>query len=97
MMPVNWWATMNLLLTGYESPATGEWVPGIRPRPGGSSSAACVALRTVKREGVKLPTSDIARTGRASFRTIRCACSAFTIAPLTRLTDLIVRETEVST
>lgn len=31
MMPVNWWATMNLLLTGYESPSTGEWVPGIRP------------------------------------------------------------------
>ena len=31
MMPVNWWATMNLLLTGYESPATGEWVPGIHP------------------------------------------------------------------
>jgi peptide/nickel transport system substrate-binding protein len=31
MMPVNWWATMNLLLTGYESPETGEWVPGIHP------------------------------------------------------------------
>ncbi len=30
MMPVNWWATMNLLLTGYESVETGEWVPGIR-------------------------------------------------------------------
>lgn len=30
MMPVNWWATMNLLLTGYESPETGEWVPGIQ-------------------------------------------------------------------
>jgi len=29
MMPVNWWATMNLLLTGYESTTTGEWVPGI--------------------------------------------------------------------
>ncbi len=29
MMPVNWWATMNLLLTGYPSPKTGEWVPGI--------------------------------------------------------------------
>ncbi len=26
MMPVNWWATMNLLLTGYPSPSTGEWV-----------------------------------------------------------------------
>ena len=31
MMPVNWWATMNFLLTGYPSPATGEWVPGITP------------------------------------------------------------------
>ena len=31
MMPVNWWATMNLLITGYESPETGEWVPGIQP------------------------------------------------------------------
>ena len=31
MMPVNWWATMNLLLTGYKSPKTGEWVPGIQP------------------------------------------------------------------
>ncbi len=31
MMPVNWWATMNLLLTGYESQETGEWVPGIQP------------------------------------------------------------------
>jgi len=31
MMPVNWWATMNLLLTGYESPDTGEWVEGIHP------------------------------------------------------------------
>ena len=30
MMPVNWWATMNLLLTGYESPSTGEWVDGIQ-------------------------------------------------------------------
>jgi peptide/nickel transport system substrate-binding protein len=29
MMPVNWWGTMNLLLTGYESPDTGEWIPGI--------------------------------------------------------------------
>lgn len=28
MMPVNWWATMNLLLTGYPG-ADGEWVPGI--------------------------------------------------------------------
>ena len=31
MMLVNRWATMNLLLTGYKSPATGEWVPGIQP------------------------------------------------------------------
>jgi peptide/nickel transport system substrate-binding protein len=31
MMPVNWWATMNLLLTGYEDPATGEWIEGIHP------------------------------------------------------------------
>jgi len=29
MMPVNWWATMNLLLTGYQDTETGEWVPGI--------------------------------------------------------------------
>ncbi len=31
MMPVTWWATMNLLLTGYESPTTGEWIDGIQP------------------------------------------------------------------
>lgn len=29
MMPVNWWATMNLLLTGYEDSESGEWIPGI--------------------------------------------------------------------
>ncbi|MEZ4732989.1 MAG: ABC transporter substrate-binding protein [Caldilineaceae bacterium] len=30
MMPVNWWATMNLLLTGYPDQETGEWIPGIQ-------------------------------------------------------------------
>lgn len=30
MMPVNWWATMNLLLTGYPGP-DGEWIEGIHP------------------------------------------------------------------
>jgi peptide/nickel transport system substrate-binding protein len=30
-MPVSWWATFNLVLNGYPSPSTGEWVPGIRP------------------------------------------------------------------
>jgi peptide/nickel transport system substrate-binding protein len=29
-MPVSWWATFNLLLTGYPN-ATGGWVPGIKP------------------------------------------------------------------
>ncbi|GAI05624.1 unnamed protein product, partial [marine sediment metagenome] len=29
-MPVNWWATFNLVITGYPSPETGEWVGGIR-------------------------------------------------------------------
>lgn len=29
-MPVSWWATFNLVLVGYESPETGEWVGGIR-------------------------------------------------------------------
>ncbi|MEX1018856.1 MAG: ABC transporter substrate-binding protein [Litorilinea sp.] len=28
-MPVSWWATFNLVLVGYESPETGEWVGGI--------------------------------------------------------------------
>ncbi len=30
-MPVSWWATFELVVTGYPSPATGEWVGGIRP------------------------------------------------------------------
>ena len=30
-MPVSWWATFNLVLNGYPSPETGEWVGGIRP------------------------------------------------------------------
>ncbi|MHC2995640.1 MAG: ABC transporter substrate-binding protein [Candidatus Atribacteria bacterium] len=29
-MPVNWWATFNLVISGYPSPKTGEWVGGIR-------------------------------------------------------------------
>jgi peptide/nickel transport system substrate-binding protein len=29
-MPVSWWATFNLVLNGYESPDTGEWVGGVR-------------------------------------------------------------------
>jgi peptide/nickel transport system substrate-binding protein len=29
-MPVSWWATFNLVLTGYPN-QTGGWVPGIRP------------------------------------------------------------------
>jgi len=28
-MPVNWWGTWNLVVNGYPSPATGEWVGGI--------------------------------------------------------------------
>lgn len=31
-MPVSWWATFNLVINGYLSPKTGEWVGGIRPR-----------------------------------------------------------------
>jgi len=31
MMPVNWWATMNLLLTGYPTPDGSGWVEGIHP------------------------------------------------------------------
>ena len=31
-MPVNWWATFNLVINGYKSTITGEWVGGIRPR-----------------------------------------------------------------
>lgn len=30
-MPVSWWATFNLVINGYPSPDTGEWVGGIRP------------------------------------------------------------------
>ncbi|MGQ9632086.1 MAG: ABC transporter substrate-binding protein [bacterium] len=30
-MPVSWWATWNLVINGYPSPKTGEWVGGIRP------------------------------------------------------------------
>ncbi|MEE8163768.1 MAG: ABC transporter substrate-binding protein [Anaerolineae bacterium] len=30
-MPVSWWATWNLVVNGYPSPTTGEWVGGIRP------------------------------------------------------------------
>ena len=30
-MPVSWWATFNLVITGYPDPETGEWVGGIRP------------------------------------------------------------------
>jgi len=33
-MPVSWWATFNLVITGYPSPETGEWVGGIRPAGG---------------------------------------------------------------
>jgi peptide/nickel transport system substrate-binding protein len=29
-MPVSWWATFNLVINGYPSPETGEWVGGIR-------------------------------------------------------------------
>jgi peptide/nickel transport system substrate-binding protein len=30
-MPVSWWATFNLVINGYPSPETGEWVGGIHP------------------------------------------------------------------
>jgi len=30
-MPVSWWATFNLVINGYPSPETGEWVGGIKP------------------------------------------------------------------
>ncbi|MBE9502383.1 MAG: ABC transporter substrate-binding protein [Chloroflexi bacterium] len=30
-MPVSWWASWNLVVNGYPSPTTGEWVGGIRP------------------------------------------------------------------
>jgi peptide/nickel transport system substrate-binding protein len=29
--PCNWWASFLLVITGYRSPRTGEWVGGIRP------------------------------------------------------------------
>jgi hypothetical protein len=29
-MPVCWWATFNLVINGYQSPATGKWVGGIK-------------------------------------------------------------------
>lgn len=34
-MPVSWWATFNLVINGYESPDTGEWVGGLRPTGAG--------------------------------------------------------------
>ena len=30
-MPVTWWATTELVVTGYPDPTTGEWVGGIKP------------------------------------------------------------------
>jgi peptide/nickel transport system substrate-binding protein len=30
-MPVSWWATLNLVINGYKSPETGEWVGGLKP------------------------------------------------------------------
>lgn len=33
-MPVSWWATFNLVITGYPDPETGEWVGGIQPTGG---------------------------------------------------------------
>jgi len=30
-MPVTWWATFNLVINGYQAPATGKWVPGVKP------------------------------------------------------------------
>jgi len=30
-MPVPWWATFNLVITGYPNPETGEWNQGIQP------------------------------------------------------------------
>jgi peptide/nickel transport system substrate-binding protein len=33
-MPVSWWATFNLVINGYPSPDTGEWIGGIRPAGG---------------------------------------------------------------
>ncbi len=31
-MPVSWWATFNLVINGYKSPKTGEWIGGLKPR-----------------------------------------------------------------
>jgi peptide/nickel transport system substrate-binding protein len=31
IMPVCWWATFNLVINGYKSTTTGEWVGGIKP------------------------------------------------------------------
>jgi len=31
IMPVCWWATFNLVINGYRSPTTGQWVGGIKP------------------------------------------------------------------
>ncbi len=33
-MPVSWWATFNLVINGYPSPATGQWVGGIKSTTG---------------------------------------------------------------
>lgn len=33
-MPVTWWATTGLVVTGYPDPATGEWVGGLEPAGG---------------------------------------------------------------
>ena len=33
-MPVSWWATFTLVVNGYPSPETGEWVGGIKPAGG---------------------------------------------------------------
>ena len=33
-MPVSWWATWNLVVNGYPSPTTGEWVGGIKSTMG---------------------------------------------------------------
>jgi peptide/nickel transport system substrate-binding protein len=30
-MPLSWWATFNLVINGYPSPETGDWVGGIQP------------------------------------------------------------------
>lgn len=35
-MPVSWWATFNLVVTGYPDPKTGKWVGGLQPASTGS-------------------------------------------------------------